>query len=59
MRRVAQAPFAVLRGAAMPAVLIEMGYLTEREEALKLKNPSYQKKLATAIGSGIIAFLGR
>ena len=59
MRRVAQAPFAVLRGAAMPAVLIEMGYLTEREEALKLKNPSYQKKLATTIGSGIIAFLGR
>lgn len=59
MRRVAQAPFAVLRGAAMPSVLVEMGYLTEREEALKLKNPSYQQKLATAIGSGIIAFLGK
>lgn len=57
MRRVAQAPFAVLRGAAMPSVLVEMGYLTEREEALKLKNPSYQKQLAAAIGSGIIAFL--
>jgi N-acetylmuramoyl-L-alanine amidase len=59
MRRVAQAPFYVLRGAAMPSVLIEMGFLTEKSEASLLKNAAYQKKLAAFISAGIMEYLGK
>lgn len=57
MRRVAQAPFFVLRGAAMPAVLLEMGYITNSSEAKLLSSPSYQQKLASAIADGIESYL--
>jgi N-acetylmuramoyl-L-alanine amidase len=56
---VAQAPFYVLRGAAMPSVLIEMGFLTEKSEASLLKNAAYQKKLAASISAGIMEYLGK
>ncbi len=59
MRRVAQAPFYVLRGASMPSVLIEMGFLTEASEAAQLKRTDYQKKLASSITVGIMDYLGR
>jgi len=57
VRRVAQAPFFVLRGAAMPAVLLEMGYITNSSEAKLLSNSSYQQKLASAIADGIESYL--
>ncbi|MCF4152676.1 N-acetylmuramoyl-L-alanine amidase [Dethiosulfovibrio sp. F2B] len=57
MRRVAQAPFYVLRGAAMPAVLVETGFISEKSEAKLLANPSYQEKLAKALAKGIAAYL--
>ncbi|HOO62783.1 MAG TPA: N-acetylmuramoyl-L-alanine amidase [Synergistaceae bacterium] len=57
MRRIAQAPFFVLRGAGMPSVLVESGFLTEKSEAAMLRTPSYQKKLAYALGAGIERFL--
>lgn len=57
MRRVAQAPFYVLRGAAMPAVLVETGFISEKSEARLLANPSYQEKLAKALAKGIAAYL--
>ncbi|MDO9508286.1 MAG: N-acetylmuramoyl-L-alanine amidase [Thermovirgaceae bacterium] len=59
MRRVAQAPFYVLRGAAMPSVLVEMGFLTNSAEAAKLKNPGYQQQMAGALSAGIAEFLQR
>lgn len=59
MRRVAQAPFYVLRGAAMPSVLIEMGFLTNASEAGKLKNAGYQQQMAQALSAGIVEFLQR
>lgn len=59
MRRVAQAPFWVLRGAAMPAVLIETGFITELSEVKKLAQPVYQQRMAEAIADGIIGFIGR
>ncbi|MGC9372302.1 MAG: N-acetylmuramoyl-L-alanine amidase [Thermovirgaceae bacterium] len=59
MRRVAQAPFYVLRGASMPSVLIEMGFLTEASEAAQLKRSDYQKKLASSIAMGIMDYLGK
>jgi N-acetylmuramoyl-L-alanine amidase len=59
MRRVAQAPFFVLRGAAMPSVLVEMGFLTNKVEAAKLKNANYQRQIAEALSAGIVEFLGK
>ena len=59
MRRVAQAPFYVLRGAAMPSVLVEMGFLTSASEAAKLKNVKYQQHMAEALSAGIVEFLKR
>ncbi|NLB82737.1 MAG: N-acetylmuramoyl-L-alanine amidase [Synergistaceae bacterium] len=57
MRRVAQAPFFVLRGAAMPAVLIETGFLTEKSEARMLADGAYQNRMADSLAKGIVSFL--
>lgn len=57
MRRVAQAPFFVLRGASMPAVLIETGFLTEKSEAKRLASSSFQQQFADAIARGVAAYL--
>lgn len=57
MRKVGQAPFFVLRGAGMPAVLIEMGYLTDASEALKLRSPSYIESLCSSFAQGIVTYI--
>lgn len=59
MRRVAQAPFYVLRGAGMPAILIETGFITEKKEARLLASSGYQQKLAASLAEGIQAYLER
>lgn len=50
---VREAPFWVLVGAQMPAVLVEIGYITNPTEADRLFNPFYQKSLAVGIANGI------
>jgi len=50
---VREAPFWVLVGAQMPAVLVELGYITNPTEADRLFNPFYQKSLAKGIADGI------
>jgi N-acetylmuramoyl-L-alanine amidase len=50
---VREAPFWVLVGAQMPAVLIELGYITNPIEGERLFNPFYQKALAKGIFNGI------
>ena len=57
MRKVAQAPFFVLRGAAMPAVLVELGYLTNKQEAQKLTTAEYRQTLCNVIAKGIVDYL--
>ncbi len=47
------APFWVLVGTQMPAILIETGYLTNPVEAKKLFNPAYQSYLAKGIANGV------
>ncbi|MGN0161016.1 MAG: N-acetylmuramoyl-L-alanine amidase [Lachnospiraceae bacterium] len=49
--------FVVIRETRMPAILIETGYLSNQEEAIKLNNEEYQKKVAYGIGCGIVEFL--
>lgn len=58
-RGVKQAPFAVLRRAAMPAVLVEAAFISNPVEEARLKDPGFRKKLAEAIARGIRAFLSQ
>jgi N-acetylmuramoyl-L-alanine amidase len=52
-RGVKRARFAVLRGADMPAVLIEGGFLSNPSEARKIYSTAWRKQMAAAIASGI------
>ena len=54
-RGVRRARYAVLRDAAMPAVLIECGYMTHPVEGKKIFDAGYRKQLAAAIVKGILA----
>lgn len=44
-----QAGFVVLKAPDIPSVLIEMGYLSSRQDEADLNNPKYRAKLARAI----------
>lgn len=50
---VREGPFWVLVGAQMPAVLIEVGFITHPTEALRLGKSAYQRKMAEGIVQGI------
>ncbi len=54
-RAIRQAPFRVL-SVSMAASLVELGFITNRLEAAKLKDPKRQKKMADAIYQGLIAY---
>ncbi|WP_218147916.1 N-acetylmuramoyl-L-alanine amidase [Hydrogenimonas thermophila] len=54
---VREGPFWVLVGAQMPAVLIEIGYITHPTESKRLFNPYYQKLLAEGIANGIESYI--
>ena len=56
-RGVKQARFYVLRKTSMPAVLVEVGFVTGQEDSRNLSNPSYRQKMAEAIADGIIQYL--
>lgn len=53
---VATLPLAVLAGARMPAVLVELGHLTNPGEADQLKSSGYRDRLAGAVFRGITSF---
>ena len=61
-RGVKTAGFHVLLGAQMPAVLVEVGFVSNREEARQLRSSSHRTKLASAVSDGITRYaemLGR
>ena len=61
-RGVQEAPFRVLVGANMPAVLIEMGYISNPEDHSRLTSGAFQNAVVGAIIDGILRFrdtLGR
>lgn len=47
----------VLRESNMPSSLVECGFLTNKKENEKLKDPEYQEKLAIGIANGIEIYL--
>jgi len=55
-RGVRQAGFRVLVGAYMPAVLIELGFLSHAQEERRLGDRSYQRQLARAIGDALLTY---
>ncbi|HET8575474.1 MAG TPA: N-acetylmuramoyl-L-alanine amidase [Methylomirabilota bacterium] len=58
-RGVKQAGFYVLGGAAMPAILIEVGFLTNRKEEKKLATAEYREAVARAIYAGLAEYKRR
>ena len=55
-RGLKHARFVVLRNSAMPAALIECGFLSNAQEAQKLATPSYRESLALGIAQGILNY---
>jgi len=50
---VREGPFWVLVGAQMPAVLVEVGFITHPMEAKRLANAKYQQRMAQGLANGI------
>jgi N-acetylmuramoyl-L-alanine amidase len=55
-RGVKQAPFRVLVGAAMPAVLVEVAFISHPEEEKLLASEAFQAKVVGAIVQGIASY---
>jgi N-acetylmuramoyl-L-alanine amidase len=55
-RGVKQAGFYVLGGAAMPAILIEIGFVTNPSEEKRLKDSKYRDDIARAIYAGLVEY---
>lgn len=58
-RGVKQAAFYVLRGANAPAVLVEMGFLSNSRDEAKLQSRKYRRKIVEGLYAGIIEFARR
>jgi len=55
-RGIKQAPFRVLVGATMPAVLVEAAFISNAEEERKLKSAEFQQSVADAIARALGRF---
>ncbi len=56
-RGVRQAPFRVLMGATMPAVLVEAGFVSNIEEEERFRSMEYRSRVAEAIETAVREFL--
>ncbi len=56
-RGVRQAPFRVLMGATMPAILVEVGFLTSPEEEERLRDSAHLDRVAQAIARAVSGYL--
>ena len=53
---VADAPVRVLRGAAMPAVQVELGFVTSERDLSRLSDPAFPSRAARALATGIVRY---
>ena len=56
-RGVKRSPYNLLEQASVPAVIIELGFVTNPEEGAKLATEAYQDTLAEAISRAVLTFL--
>jgi len=56
---VKQAPFYVLIGAEMPAILAELSFITNKREAKLLRTRSYQSLVAQQIADGVVNYVNQ
>jgi len=55
-KEIKKANFAVLRMPDIPAMMVEMGYISNRTENRLLKSASHQRKISKAVFSGVQAY---
>ena len=58
-RGVKQGRFYVIKNTRMPAVLVEIGFLTGRLDARRLEKITHRRRLAYAISKGILEYLDK
>ena len=56
-RGVKKAPFVVLIGAQMPSVLAEISFLTNPEDAAKLRQSAWRERIAESLAAGVERYL--
>lgn len=55
-KTVQQAGFVVLKSPDIPSILVETGFISNPDEARRLKSESYQQELASSIHKGIVNY---
>ena len=58
-RGVRQANFVVLRSCRVPSALVELGYISNPDDARRLSSPDHRQALAEAIADGLLTFRNR
>jgi N-acetylmuramoyl-L-alanine amidase len=56
-RGVRQAPFRVLMGATMPAILVEVGFISNPDEEARFKDLDYRNRVVQALAAAIHDYL--
>ena len=55
-RGIRSARFYVLKHTQMPSILVEAGYISNRYEEMKLRDPLFLDKIASAVAQGILKY---
>jgi N-acetylmuramoyl-L-alanine amidase len=58
-RGIKQAPFRVLVGATMPAVLVEVAFISNAEQEKTLRSPEFQQAVADAVARAVARFFSK
>ncbi|MBN1825328.1 MAG: N-acetylmuramoyl-L-alanine amidase [Candidatus Eisenbacteria bacterium] len=59
LRNVKQAGFAVLKSMEIPAILVELGFLSNRTDAGNLRKEAFREKIAGLLSRGVEAYFER